>query len=80
MRAGTRVIGILTGLFLLSGGIAEARPPACGTGNVWRVDDTSGAWQGIWVRAARRGDYLLRTVAEGGRAHRDSGTRGCHPR
>jgi hypothetical protein len=50
MRAGTRVIGILTGLFLLSGGIAEARPPACGTGTVWHVDDTSGAWQGIWVQ------------------------------
>jgi hypothetical protein len=44
------LITILTGLSLFKIDVVEARPPACGTGTVWRVNDTSGAWNGIWVQ------------------------------
>lgn len=39
--------------------------PACGTGTVWRVDDTSGAWDGIWVQQPGGSIYSGRWLKEG---------------
>ncbi|HVH44291.1 MAG TPA: PAN domain-containing protein [Labilithrix sp.] len=47
---GSGVIIVVAGLVLLRDGIAEASPPSCGTGAVWRVSDTSEAWKGVWVQ------------------------------
>ena len=79
MRAGTRVVGVVTGMFLLIIGIAEARPPACGNGTVWRLDDTSGASKAIWVQQPE-GPYLLSARPESSQSHcDDGGTRDQHP-
>jgi hypothetical protein len=44
------VLGLLLSQIFTGGEVAHATPPECGTGTVWRVNDTSGEWKSIWVQ------------------------------